>query len=93
MNIKKSSVPRGVPTLTYCRINNENGSSRDVYFDGKNSAVVVGGSSITQNSVTRHEVAQILSNPNGVGSISDEDMCECIFGGGGIGMKIQVGTS
>jgi hypothetical protein len=51
---------------------------------------VVGGSLVAAGSVTRHEVAQVLAPPNGRGFISDDDMCECIFGGSALGGKPQV---
>ena len=67
----------------------------DVYYDDSSGLVVVSGGKTVSNdaaAISRHEVAQVLVAPSGQGDISDEDMCECIFGGDveGEGSKIQV---
>ena len=67
-----------------------------MYYDDSSGLVVVSGgkssSAETGAILSRHEVAQVLMSPSGQGDISDEDMCECIFGGdvGAEGSKIQV---
>ena len=80
-----SRVPRGVPSVTYCRVLNPSGGfagKGDIISDGNSITVLEAG-----QPSSRHEVGQVL--PSG---ISDEDVCEMTFGnqaGAGMGASLN----
>jgi hypothetical protein len=77
-----SRIPRGIPSVTYCRIISPPGGSGDIISDGNSITVLDAG-----QPSSRHEVAQVL--PLG---LSDEEVCEHTFGnqaGAGMGAALN----
>lgn len=80
-----SRLPRGIPSVTYCRVLSAQGtfaSQGDIVSDGNSITVLEAG-----HPSSRHEVAQVL--PSG---ISDEDACELTLGnqaGAGMGASLN----
>ena len=80
-----SRIPRGIPSVTYCRVLSAAGGftgQGDIISDGNSITVLDAG-----QPSSRHEIAQVL--PTG---ISDEDVCEMTFGnqaGAGMGASLN----
>jgi hypothetical protein len=80
-----SRIPRGIPSVTYCRVLTPHGGfggQGDIVSDGNSITVLEAG-----QPSSRHEIAQVL--PSG---ISDEDVCELTFGnqaGAGMGASLN----
>ena len=71
--LSKMSIPRGIPSVTYLRINGNQHQTGwiDVLADGPNSISIME----TDQPISRHEVTQVLDR-----TLNDEDVCEHIIG-------------
>lgn len=84
MSLIPNRIPRGIPSLTYCRIISPPGYSAkgDIQADGNSVTVIEPGKPFS-----RYEIAQVFDK-----NVTDEDVCEMSFGnqaGAGLGASLN----
>ena len=77
------SIPKGIPSVTYVRLQSSISGSGDVITDGSNTLTVLEPG----HPSTRHEVGQVLDK-----GLSDQEACEYTIGpkaGAGLGVVLN----